>query len=100
MANGYKAVWTNVALEELETTFDYLANNWTEKEIRKLAGKIENTVVMISRNPMLFQASGKERETRRAVIDKNNTLHYRIQKESIEIFSFFSNKKNPKSKSA
>ena len=37
MKNGYKILWTDNALNELEKTIEYLETNWTEKELRNLA---------------------------------------------------------------
>lgn len=55
MKNGYEIHWTPNALVELEQTIEYLQNNFTKKEISKLALKIEETVQLISQNPALFQ---------------------------------------------
>ncbi len=57
--------------------------------------EIERTVKLISENPDLFPLSSKK-NIRRAVLKKLNTIYYRVQNEdSIEITSFFSNRKNP-----
>ncbi len=37
MKNGYKVFWTQNALDELSGTIEYLKNNFTEKELKKLA---------------------------------------------------------------
>lgn len=36
MKNGYKIKWTEHALFELKLTFEYLEENWTERELRKI----------------------------------------------------------------
>ena len=45
-------------------------------------------------NPELFQISRAKKDVRRAVVTKHNSLYYRNK--TIEILSFFSNRKNPK----
>ncbi len=81
--------------EELKTTFEYIENNWTEKELRNLSSEIEKTINLISTNPKLFPKL-ENRNVRRAVIKKLNTIYNReIENNSIEILSFFSNRKNP-----
>ena len=40
MKSGYKVEWTDNALYELKITFEYLENNWTKKELRKLSNEI------------------------------------------------------------
>ncbi len=95
MKNGYKILWTDNALSELKIVFEYLERNWTEKELRKLANEIEKTIHLISNNPTLFQKSNN-RNVRRAVILKLNSMYYRIKNdETVEILSFFSNRQNP-----
>ena len=95
MKNGYNILWTDNALKELAETITYLENNWTEKELKKLANSLENTLNLISQNPYLFQVSDYKPQIRRAVILYLNTLYYRVLANDVEIISFFSNRKNP-----
>ena len=96
MKNGYKILWTDFALKELENTINYLETHWTERELRNLAIKLEETLTLVSKNPTLFQISDFKKEIRRAVVLSHNTLYYRIEKNQIEIISFFSNRQSPK----
>ena len=95
MKNGFKILWTNNALNELEKTIKYLEENWTEKELKTLALRLENILILILENPHLFQSSGIKKDLRRVVILKHNTLYYRLKEDKIEIISFFSNRQNP-----
>jgi len=95
MTNGYKIVWTDFALKELESTIEFLEENWTEKELRNLVAKLEEILSLISQNPNLFQVSNIKKEIRRVVVLSHNTLYYRVVKEQIEIISFFSNRQSP-----
>jgi len=95
MKNGYKIEWTDNALSELKITFEYIENNWTEKELRKLSQEIERTLNLISNNPNIFPIT-ESRNVRKAVVKKLNTMYYRETIErKIEILSFFSNRQNP-----
>lgn len=93
MKSDYKIAWTDHALEELGQTFQYLQLNFSEKEISRLANKIESVLRDISKYPESSQQKG----VRRAVVAKFNTLYYRINvnKNQIEILSFFSNREDP-----
>jgi hypothetical protein len=44
----------------------------------------------------MFQVSEIKKDVRRVIVAKLNTLYYRVNGESIEIISFFSNRQNPK----
>ena len=95
MKSGYKILWTDHALDELEQTFGYLQLNFSEKEIGRLAYKIESVLQLILTFPELYPESARQKGLRRAVITKFNTLYYRIKGDQIEILSFFSNRQNP-----
>ncbi len=95
MKNIYKIKWTIHALNELKETFTYLETNWTKKELNKLALEIEKVLNLISINPELFPKTTTKTTIRRVTITKHNTLYYRINDKTIEILSFFSNKRNP-----
>lgn len=95
MKNGYEVLWTNHALQELNETFEYLELNWTLKEIQKFAFKTQNKLDLISKNPFLFQKWQRNEEVRKAVIDKNNVLYFRIKDQTVQILSAFSTKKKP-----
>ena len=94
MKSGYKIFWTDNAVDELEKTIEYLQLNFSEKELKRLAQKIETTTELISQNPKLFPKSEKK-EVFRVTILKFNTMYYRINDDTIEIVSFFSNRQNP-----
>jgi plasmid stabilization system protein ParE len=93
MQSGYKILWTDHALSELNKTIEYLEENWTDKELGHLSWELEHTIELISKNPEIFQVS--KRNTRRAIVAKYNSLYYRINNDSIEIISFFSNRQDP-----
>jgi plasmid stabilization system protein ParE len=94
MKNGYKIFWTENALNELAKTIEYLEENFTDKEIKKLAQKLESTTALLSKNPTIFPKS-EFKDIHRVVILKHNTLYYRIKGETVEILSFFSNRQSP-----
>ena len=81
MQSGYKILWTDHALSELNKTIEYLEENWTDKELGNLSLELEHTVELISKTPEIFA--------------KYNSLYYRINNDSIEIISFFSNRQDP-----
>jgi plasmid stabilization system protein ParE len=96
MKSGYKIFWSENALEELANTIKYLEENFSEKELIKLAENIEKTSKLLSKNPFIFQSTSSSKNIRRAVVLSFNSIFYRINDESIEILSFFANRQNPK----
>lgn len=94
MKSGYDIVWTPNALKELDQTIEYLEKNFSEKEIKMLANKIESTISLISKNPNFFPVS-ENHNIHKAVLLKYNSMYYRVKNENIEILSFFSNRQSP-----
>ncbi|MDX2128709.1 MAG: type II toxin-antitoxin system RelE/ParE family toxin [Chloroherpetonaceae bacterium] len=94
MKSGYNVVWTDNAVEELSKTIKYLQENFTEKEIQRLAQKVDRVIDLISRNPLVFPKS-KVKPIHRFVILKYNTMYYQVSDDRIEILSFFSNRQSP-----
>lgn len=97
MESGYKILWTNHALTELTSTYEYLEKNFTQRELNKLSQEIERVLELISKNPNLFPLS-ESQGIRKVIVKKFNTLYYRENQATIEILSFFSNRKNPENR--
>lgn len=95
MKNGYKILWTDHALQELSATISHLQLKWTERELSKFATTLDHTVEIISRHPKIYPVYSKKKKIRRAVVDKNNTIYYRIVKNTVEILSVFAAKRSP-----
>ncbi len=51
MKSGYNILWTDHALNELNNTIKYLEENFTKKELKRLALEIEETLALASQNP-------------------------------------------------
>jgi plasmid stabilization system protein ParE len=94
MGNGYSIFWTDHALKELSETYHYLEIHFTQKELKKLSIEIEKTLKLISKTPDLFPLS-EYKNIHRVVILKYNSMYYRKINRTVEILSFFSNRKNP-----
>ena len=94
MEKGFEILWTDLALEELSETVEYLKREFSQKEIDILGDEIERISSITSQNPNIFPNSDRLK-TRKAVILKFNTLYYRIMNDKIEIVSFFSNRQSP-----
>ena len=94
MENDYEIIWTDLALEELQETVEYLEVKFTNKEKEKLGDEIERILSIIIHNPNIFPLS-YTKKVRKAIILKYNAMYYRIVENEIQILSFFSNRQNP-----
>lgn len=95
MKSGYRLLWSDNALKELSGIFAYLEANFTDREIRRLAAKVEFTLKLIVQNPFTFPTSQRSEEVRRAIVTRHNTIFYRVSKNQVELLSFRSNRQDP-----
>lgn len=68
------------------------------KRVKEIFPKPDHPIELISKTPKIFPESYEKKEIRKAVIEKHNSLYYRIIENLIEIVSSFSNLKNPDNK--
>lgn len=97
MESGYKMLWTDNALNELSATYEYLEANYSDKTLKELSTEIDKILELIVQNPRLFPLVINQ-EIRKVVIKKYNTIYYQLNFDTIEILSFFSNRKDPDKK--
>ncbi len=92
-----EAIWSAKARITFFGVLDYLEQNWSKKEIIQFSKKTEAIVQVIQKNPGVFACSSKHKHIRRAIIDKNNSLFYQVDKKHRKIYllTFFDNRQNP-----
>ncbi len=92
-----KIVWTPQALQGLDKVLEYLEKEWTAKEILSLEKKIQEFIERISKYPEIYPSTNQYKHTRKAVIDKNNYIIYRIKprKGIIELINYRGTKQKP-----
>lgn len=95
MSGGFKIHWTEHASIELNDILDYLRENWSEREIVQFVKALERTIDIASRFPEIYPVSQQRVNMRRAVVDKQNTVYYRIVGSSLHILSVYGHRRNP-----
>ena len=91
---SYSIKW----LPEAEITFalviEYLEKNWTVKQIENFINRTEQVIDFISQNPKQYHYS-KKKDVYQAVVTRQISLYYRINREEIELLIFWDNRQNP-----
>lgn len=92
-------VWTAKAKNTFFNVLDFLEINWTIKEIIQFNLRTEIVINAIKKNPGIFPVSAKQNMVRKAIIDKNNSLFYKVDiyNNKIYLLTFFDNRQNPDS---
>jgi hypothetical protein len=90
-------IWTSKARITFFEVLDYLDKNWTKKEMIQFNQRTQIIISALRKNPKIFPASFTYKEIRKATIDKNNSLFYKIDDYSQKIYllTFFDNRQNP-----
>jgi plasmid stabilization system protein ParE len=95
MKSGYKLFWSDGALEDLKKIIDYLAENWTQKEIKAFVRKLDKRIGLIQMNPKLFPTTRKRRNTTRSVLTPQTVIYYHTGKNVVTIMTLFDPRQNP-----
>lgn len=94
MKNIYSVIWSEEAAENLSKILLYLEENWTEKEIRKFASKLEKLISIIESQHDSFPKAAKV-DVRKAVLTRQVTLYYNVRIDVIRIITLFDSRQNP-----
>ena len=94
-----EVIWSAKARITFFMVLDYLEKNWSKTEITQFNKKTELVIQAIQKNPSIFACSSKHKNIRRAIIDKNNSFFYQVDKNNRNIYllTFFDNRQNPES---
>lgn len=71
-------IWSAKAKITFFHVIDYLNANWTKKEIIQFNQRTQITIKAIRKNPHIFPSSAKNKDIRKALINKNNSFYYKI----------------------
>jgi len=94
MKSGYSVTWSDEALKNLDDIFTYLETNFSEREIRRFARKLDKTVVAIVSQPDAFPVLEVKKKIRRCVLSKQTTIYYQVApRHEITIVTLYDNRK-------
>lgn len=96
MRSGYKLLWSERALLDLQNIIDYLTYKWTDKEIKNFVTKLDIRLELIVINPRLFSKTTKRKNVGRSVLTKHTVIYYEISNDAITIITLFDPRQNLK----
>lgn len=95
MKSGYKLFWSERALGDLTNIIDYLTENWTQKEIKAFAKKLDKRLEIIAINPRLFPLTKKRKNVRRSVLTRQTVIYYETKENIVTVVALFDPRQNP-----
>lgn len=98
MDSEMEVIWSAKAKITFFSVIDYLHENWTMKEIIQFNQRTQIIINSISKNPGIFPTSSKNKEIRKAIVDKNNSFFYKVDSyhQKIYLLTFFDCRQDPK----
>lgn len=89
--------WTEQAKESFAANINYLAEEWSEKEIARFVQETESIIRRVQQNPEAYPVGIRDNRYRRARINKYIVLFYRYFeiKNKISLITFWHSKQNP-----
>jgi len=87
-------IWSPLSKKDFVSILDYLQRNWDNNVALGFIEIIHGSIIQISNNPKQFPLINKN--VRKCVLTKHNTLYYRDGKEFIDILRIFDNRQDPK----
>jgi plasmid stabilization system protein ParE len=96
MKSGYKLLWSDKALDDLQNMINYLSENWTRKEIQNFARRLDQRLELIVVNPRLFPKTAKRKDIRKSVLTKHTVIYYETKESTVTIVALFDPRQHPK----
>jgi len=91
---GYKLRWSEESVQNLDDIIDDIYGKWSEKEVQQFKKKLANLLELIISNPLLFLASIQYPDLRKAVLSKQTTVFYKIEKDRVYVSYIHLNKRD------
>jgi plasmid stabilization system protein ParE len=88
----YSVNWTDSSLKQSILIKKYIEKNFSEKEINGCYQLLESFEKAISIYPELYPKSTKKSSLRRAVLSREMTAFYSINKKHIDVIALFDNR--------
>lgn len=83
------------ANQDARAVVEYLETHWSRKIVQRFLWQLREEQQRIAKNPELNPASSKDKNIRRAVLNKQLTIYYRIESDCIRILTLWDNRRNP-----
>jgi plasmid stabilization system protein ParE len=88
--------WSERALQEYKDLLDYISGEWGEAIMNRVKSEFAQTLTRIQVSPEQFPVFLKKRKIRRCVASPQTSIYFKINKQDIEIYAVFDNRRKPK----
>lgn len=95
MGSEIKVLWSDQAIENLESILHYLENEWPPNITGSLKKRLIKTINLLKKFPDLGTESSLKKGIRRFVMSKQISIFYEIYNDTMIIHYLFDNRQNP-----
>jgi plasmid stabilization system protein ParE len=95
MANKLDVIWSNESVRSVDQIIKFLNENWTTKEVEIFLIALAGFEEIVSRFPEIYPKSLIKKGYRKAVILKQISIIYSVEKNTIKIHTLFDNRQDP-----
>jgi len=88
--------WSIRALQEYKDLLDYISDEWGETIMNRVKSEFAQTLSRIQSSPEQFPIFLKRKKIRRCVASPQTSIYFKANKNDIEIYAVFDNRRNPK----
>lgn len=91
----YRIIWKKKAQNDYLKIVEYLREEYGRKSATKFINRVDTVSENIMRFPYAYPSS-KKKNIRKAFINKNTSMYYRVHENSaVEFLFFWNNRRNP-----
>ncbi len=83
------------ARQDLNNLSYYLLNHWSIEVLERIIYELEQLILRIRENPFQFMLISARLGLRKCVLNKQNTVYYKVRENSIEIVRIFDTRQHP-----
>lgn len=94
---AYQIIWSAEARAAYFSIIDYLANEWTEKEISNFVNRVHFKLSVLAEHPAIGKPHKKKYRIHKTIVHKHVSLVYHIkaQKKEIVLLTFWDTRQGP-----
>ena len=95
---AFKIIWSAEAYKTFTQNIEYLKEQWSEREIEKFTKRLNEVLIRINEYPEVYPPSQKNKEIRKAKLNKYITLYFSYDdvRKEIYLVTFWNIKQDPR----
>jgi len=87
--------WSNKAADQLDEILDYLTDEFGQSAASKFAKRIYKFTDALAVFPEIGKLQNHQKQIRGFVVEKQNTIFYKVYPDHVRILTLYDNRQNP-----